>query len=73
MRIVGLQGACRCEGFFGDFCSGELAVKAACRGARSGGGLYPRRCFFCYWINGAACRVRTSDPIITNDVLYRLS
>ena len=22
---------------------------------------------------GAACRIRTSDPIITNDVLYRLS
>src|SRR3546814_893490 len=25
------------------------------------------------WENGAACRTRTCDPIITNDVLYHLS
>ena len=25
------------------------------------------------WKNGAACRTRTCDPIITNDVLYHLS
>jgi len=24
-------------------------------------------------VNGAACVTRTRDPIITNDVLYRLS